>query len=114
MVIVISLNFNCSQLRFSYTSSEITYLIKLVGSSQSEHCVNVKQRTQHDGPWDVISLVSYVFCHMQGNGIIKNTRPGKKSKGYKQMCYEKMRLSIALSGADPGFFSAGGAPLTDR
>ena len=74
----ISLNFNCSKLRFSYTYSEITYLIKLVGSSQSEHCVNVKQRTQHDGPWDVISLVSYVFCHMQGNGVIKDTRPGKK------------------------------------
>ena len=69
---------SCSQLRFSYTYSEITYLIKLVGSSQSEHCVNVKQRTQHDGPWDVISLVSYVFCHMQGNGVIKDTCPGKK------------------------------------
>ena len=33
---------------------------------------------------------------MQGNGVIKDTRPGKKSKGNKQMRYEKMRLSIAL------------------
>ena len=33
---------------------------------------------------------------MQGNGVIKDTRPEKKSKGNKQMDYEKIRLSTAL------------------
>ena len=59
---------------------KFTYLIKLIGTSQSEHCVNVRQRTQHDDPWDVISLVLYVFCHMQSNGVIKDARSAKKKE----------------------------------